>query len=264
MLRSAPTRRSVSDRLSGSSPMAAAFVLPPPHPGRVSSSSGRARQSNSSPSSAVRDILDDVEGPGVGPVDVLDDEDERLFGGAEVKVAANGPGQLPFAKVQLGECFADRAKAGHDAEPSRDRPRILVRIAKRSEDGRAQLACGFLEAILKRDGRVRANDLAERPIGEALAVWEAAAPPDARRVHVADEVADQSGLPGAGGTEHRDKERPRRACDATVGIDEELHLLVSANERRIFRPRFRSKRRRLLEQPRRETKRIPKPAFLRA
>ena len=77
-----PTRFAIScvhsSSESGSSRIDVAFSLPPPQPGRASSSSGRARQTSRIGTSArpVGEVLDEVEERRLAPVDVVEDDDE--------------------------------------------------------------------------------------------------------------------------------------------------------------------------------------------
>ena len=75
---STSTRGVASSSDSGSRTIELKLRWPPPQPGRRCVSSGREGQTNSSgPCDAVRELLEQVEHRGVGPVDVLDDDDGR-------------------------------------------------------------------------------------------------------------------------------------------------------------------------------------------
>ena len=81
--------RAVAAAGKGSRNTVRALVRPPPQPGRDSSSSPRARQSTIDGTlRPARQEIDEGEAAIVGPVDVLDDEDEGVGSGDGGQVAA--------------------------------------------------------------------------------------------------------------------------------------------------------------------------------
>ena len=101
---------------SGSSSIAVARRRPPPQPGRTSSSSGRARQRIRSGASRtqVGEVLDQLEQRLLGPVDVLEDQHERLRAAASCSAHSRA--------AQAISCWlrsAWTASRTPDASPSR-------------------------------------------------------------------------------------------------------------------------------------------------
>ena len=88
--RAARSDSSQSSPDSASSRIVVAFSLPPPQPGRSSSSSGRATQSREDRRipRPVGDVLDQVEEDRLGPLDVVEDHDLRAFGSASLEQLA--------------------------------------------------------------------------------------------------------------------------------------------------------------------------------
>ncbi len=151
---SAPMSSDDSSSESGSSRMEVALSLPPPQPGPPSSSSGRARQRIST--GALRDpvgeVLDQVEQRRLGPVDVLEDEHERqLMASASASLRTAQKTSSPTAPL------VPVPTAPSSVRRSRPRPghrRELPHLP----------AAGCL-----------GHDLPHRPVGDALAIREAAA-----------------------------------------------------------------------------------------
>ena len=81
------------------------FRFPPPHPGRRSSSSGRAVPMTRSGASAhpVDEVVDEVEQVVVGPVQVLEDEHERpTFGQGLEEPSPGGEGFVETLGARIG------------------------------------------------------------------------------------------------------------------------------------------------------------------
>ena len=99
-------------------------------------------------------MIDEVQQPVIGPVDVVEDEDERVASGEPLQEAAPGLEQLLAAHV------ARLARANEGAELGRD-----AVVAEQFPHGRLGLAsCHF--------GRVVVEDLALRLDGLGSAEYE--------------------------------------------------------------------------------------------
>ena len=100
---SASSSSSLSAGASGSSSVAAARRRPPPQLGLMSSSSGRARQQDHQRRvlDALGQVLDQLEQRLLGPVNVLEDEDQRPRVGELRRPLARGPGDLLLAPLGL-------------------------------------------------------------------------------------------------------------------------------------------------------------------
>ena len=170
-----PTRFSIrrphSSSESGSSRTEVAFSLPPPQPGRMSSSSGRARQIEQDRGAArpVGEVLDEIEERRLGPVDVVEDENERSSARERLEERSHGDEAVLGAYRRPRRARSSRPRAGRRPPLPRSAPN-----ARRS-----------LRARLVRRGRVFEPDrlldgLDQRPERDALAVGEAAAARDER------------------------------------------------------------------------------------
>ena len=172
---SRPSRRAVSTSESGRSDTVAAFALPPPQPGRRSSSSGRAvattssgtplaqsarwSTKSSSPSSAQwRSSNTSTGRPLLG-----EPLEEPAPGGERSRCA-----DRPYARRRRGRRAAACARA-----PTRPQRRP-ARVSPTASASFASATCG---GVGLEDSRLCLRHLAERPEADALAVGQAAALP---------------------------------------------------------------------------------------
>ena len=186
---------------------------------------------------AVRELLEQVEQRVVRPVDVLDDDDRRTVRG---ETGEERPPRLVGLEPHLA-----RRKDGQPEslvlEPERereDRGRTCG-IGNGSEDvlfESGDLGERSLGRIRVEHTRVRLEHLAERPVGDRLAVRQAAALQhrDAvgLRVRPREQLARQATLPDAGVAIDRDQLRPAGRREPSEDRAEELELLVAADHRR--------------------------------
>ena len=200
--------------------MAVERTRPPPQPGRLSRSSGPGEahdeQRGANP---VREVLDQVEHRLLRPVDVLEQEDERLDVGECLHDLARGPRDLLRAPLALERL----EHSGGEAEHVRDRLLLAAR---------AQLLEGFLERVVVGDPGRRLDHLRERPVRDALAVREAASGEDARALDAVRELAREPALPDARLAVDREQVRAAVPHGPRVRVVEELELRVAAHERR--------------------------------
>ena len=164
--------------------------LPPPQPGRDVEQLGArdAEEEDRRVAREVGDVLDEVDEDGLGPLQVVDDDDLRALGRTRLEQPAE-------RELRLGRRRADD-RVGLDAD--------------------------------------RDEDLDERPVGDALAVGEAAAAEDVGRVADAlEEVGDEARLADPGRAEQR--EEPARAVGDGVLVvaPEPLPLALATDERRL-------------------------------
>ena len=167
----------------------------------------------------VREMLDQVEHRLLRPVDVLEQEDERLDVGERLHDLARGPGDLlraPFALQRLEH-------SGGEAEHVRDRLLLAAR---------AQLLERFLERVVVGDPCSGLDHLRERPVRDALAVREAASGEDARALDAVRELAREAALPDARLAVDREQVRATVPHGPRVRVVEEVELRVAAYERR--------------------------------
>ena len=151
-------------------------------------------------------------------MDVLEEEDERLHLGDALHHLARGPGDLLRAAL----AFERLHQPGGEPEDVGDR---LLGAAL------AELLERLLERVVVRDAGRRLHHLAERPVGDALAVRKRATDQDARALDAVEELTCETALPDAGLAVDREEVRTAVAKAAVEGVLEELELGVATDER---------------------------------
>ena len=181
----------------------------------------------------VDELVEEVEEALVGPVDVLDDDDERALLGETLEEAAPGGERLvPAIASQLR--FAGEAE---EREEMCLDPRLVAGSGERVLHGLVDLRRDLLGRVLLEDASLRLDDLAERPQRDPVAVGEAAtlAPGDELRVGVDDsmELVDEAALADAGDADQREELRRALVPRPLEGIpdDAELALRPTSSER---------------------------------
>ena len=212
---------SVSDSVSDSGSSRSGVAARPrrPQDGRSSSRSGRARQTSRIGAwREAADVLDEVEQGRLGPVHVVDDDDERPLARERLEEPADRPEGLLRPRVRgLGEAH----RAG---DPLRDQLGAVV-VADELGDRGLRSSSGDL-----------LDDLRERPVGDPLAVGEAPADDDtrARRRSPRRSSRTSRDLPIPGGAE--DGDEPARLLARRASL-ERLHergeLALAADERGV-------------------------------
>ena len=175
---------------------------------------------------AVRDVLDQVEERRLRPVDVLEEQDQRLHVCDAVHHLARGPGDLLWAPLAL-EGFH---QSGRQPEHVRD---SLLGAAL------AQLFERLLERVVVRDAGRSLHHLGERPVRDAFAVGKRSTHEHARSLHAVEELSRQAALSDTGLAVDREQMRAAVAEAALERVLEELELVLPADERsaRAERPR---------------------------
>ena len=137
------------------------------------------------------DVLDGVEQDGVGPLEVVDDQDQRPAAGQDLEQALERPeGVLGQAGV-----LADAQQLG---DPLGDQRAPLL-----APEQLGQPAPGLLGGVVGADPGRLADDLDHRPQGDAVAEGRAVAAQDGGLVPEAGhELVDQPGLADPGRAEH--------------------------------------------------------------
>ena len=166
---SASTSSSLSSGASGSSSIAVGADAPAA-PARPHVEQLRPREAEDQQRrvlDALGEVLDQLEQRLLGPVDVLEDEDERLRVGELGGPLARRPGDLLLAALGL-----DRLEHA-DGEREQVGDRVVAALG-------AQLRDRLLDRVVVRDPGRDLDHLGERPVGDALAVGKRAAGEDAR------------------------------------------------------------------------------------
>ena len=140
------------------------------------------------------EVLDQLEEGRLGPVDVLEQDHERLLAGGCLEQLADRPERL--GRVGGGLRLAERTSHALD-----DRGRVLVVLQQPRDPG-----LRLLGALVVRGAHEALDDRAQRPEGEALAVGEAAAGHDlGLAAQRGPEVLRQARLADPGRADDRDQ-----------------------------------------------------------
>ncbi len=180
---------------------------------------GEAEKKDRRGSHPGRDVLDHLEQRLLGPVDVLEDEDERLHGGELLDPRADGPRDVLLAPLAL-----DRLEDA-DREPEQVGDRLaLARLAELLER--------LLERVVVGDPGRGLHHLGDRPVRHAFAVRQAAAAEDGGVLEPVDELSRQPALTDSGLPVERDEAGPPVARGARERVLEQLELGLAPDERR--------------------------------
>jgi hypothetical protein len=176
----------LSSSVSGWRRAETASSLPPPHPGRSSSSSGRAMHTIRIDARRLRSTTCSirVEHGGLGPVDVVDDHDHRLGRGHLFQSPPDRPGDL-FGR----RCGRTEPEDLGDPVCHGLAPPLLV-----------QASPGRRRWIVRADARRAREHLVDRPVADAVPVRQAPTAED-RGIgrQRGDELVDEARFPTPAG-----------------------------------------------------------------
>ena len=206
-------RRSALARLgarSGSSSTVVAFSLPPPQPGRRSSSSGRAMQSSRIGASRERSATCSTRSRKrrLGPVHVVEDARRAAARRRRPRAACGPPRRSPRRGRRLRLAEQRARAAGTSGRAPAARPQLL-------------------------------DDLDDRPVGDALAVGEAAAADDRARRRPARNSAASRDLPTPAAPSTVNSWHERSRDGLVEGVAQPPQLALAADHRRVEPPRDR-------------------------
>ena len=178
----------------------------------------------------LEQVLDELDERGVGPLDVLEDQDDGALLGHALEE------QPPAGE----EILAVRGAAVAEAEQllqARLDERALLRVGDHLLDHPGQLCERGLGRLVLADPRPHPHHLGERPEGDRVAVGEAAAlvPPDGldEAVDVLLELPGEARLADAGDPDDREEVRLLLVGRAVEELLDEAQLAVAADERRL-------------------------------
>ena len=205
---------------------------PPPQPGRVFEQLGPG-QGDDEDGVVARpgdEALEEVDEAGVGPLEILDDEDGGAGRGDALEERPPGREQLAALEV----------RGTLEPEEGEDRRLDLALLFVRRDVGAqhgADLLAGGLGALALGDVGTAADHLAQRPERHALAVGRGAALVPAHGLHepvdVLLELPGQAALADAGLAGDRDEAGATLAGGGVEEVLEERQLLVASDERRL-------------------------------
>ena len=186
-----------------------------------------------------RQVLDELQHRVVGPVQVLDHQDERATLGERLQVAGPRPEAL-FAR-RIVVAFAQPQERG---EP-RPQPPALLLVGDGGVDGGVQGRAGFDRVVVVHDAGLGLDGFGQCPEAHAFAVGQASAlpPPDqiGELFDVVGEVADQPRLADARLAHHGHElqgavdlvGRPGRRADPAEQLAQRGRLVRSTHERGV-------------------------------
>ena len=184
------------------------------------------------------ELVEEVEERLVGPVDVLDDQDERTLLGERLEEAPPG-GERLVAAVAADLLLAAEAE---ERQQVRLDAGLVAGPGERVLDRPADLRCDVGRCVLLDDARLRLHDLAERPQRDPVSVGETAtlAPGDELRVGVDDalELEDEPALADAGDADERQELRRALVARAVEGVADDRELALAADELRARLVRY--------------------------
>ncbi len=218
---SADASSSASPRPSGSSSIESARVRPPPHDGCWSSSSGRARQRISSGASRTQPARCSMSSSSGSSAQWMSSNPSTsgCLAGEPLGPLAHRPLDLLLAALVVER-----------VEHARGEPEQVGDLLVLAEDHQLLLRLGAVVVVGDPGGGL--HHLGERPVGDALAVREAAPDEHRRALERGDELAREPALAHAGLAVERDEVGAAVADGALVRVAEQLELALAADERR--------------------------------
>ena len=178
----------------------------------------------------LQQVLHEVEQRRVGPVQILEKEDDGCLGGHQLEEPP------PRGEEILLVGRSPLRKTEEVGEPRLD-PAALVRIGYVFFDRYAELRPCGLGGLVLENPRSHPHHLRQRPVGDALAVGEAATcvPPDVvdQAVRVLVELPAEPRLPDPGNADHRDGPGLALVSGCVECLPHEPQLDISPDERRL-------------------------------
>ena len=178
---------------------------------------------------SVGDLLEQVEERRVGPVDVVDHDDERLALGEHREQRAPGAVQLDTERGRLepGELLVARVETDRE----RERSGRVRQIGEKLGGERLDPRDADVGRVVVRDAGEALQDLGERPVGDAVAVGEAAPDEDPRALEPREQLAHEPALADAGVAVDRDELRALLGDHALLQREQQVELALAADER---------------------------------
>ena len=168
------------------------------------------------------DVLEQVEERLLAPLDVVEDDDDRLLARERLEESPERPERLLLRHLAVAETDGGGDLRCHQ---------LGVRLpAQAAGEARAELG----DRVVVRHLRQLTDDLRDGPVGDALAVREAAPLGDERVArHGRDELADEPRLPDSGGPDDRDDVAGAIARHPLVSLLQQPELVRAADQRAV-------------------------------
>jgi hypothetical protein len=171
------------------------------------------------------EILHEIEERGLGPLEVVEDDNERPASAEGFQEPADRPEGL--LRTGLGRDNAD------DAGDARGDELSILDSVERSQD----LRPGSLDGVAVKDPAGLFDELCDRPEGDPVPVRQAAPAQNNRlAANALDELAREAGLAHPGRPENCEEASPAALDSALEASTQKRELPVSAHQRRIHPP----------------------------
>ncbi len=175
-------------------------------------------------------MVDEVEETLVGPVQVVEDDDERALLGQRLEESAPGG-------IRLGSTVAagrDRFCETDERTQVPPHPGCVGGRRQDLDDARLQLLLHHFFAVALEDAGLRLDHLAERPVSDSLPIGQAPplAPVDEIRVglDVGEELGHEAGLSDPGHADERHELGSLLLSGPREGVTEQVDLLLSPDQ----------------------------------
>src|SRR5919106_2090073 len=184
---------------------------------RVEQLRSRETQDQERRAHPVGEVLDEIEQRFLGPVDVLEEEDERLHVAERLHDLPRRPRDLLGASLALERLEHPRREPEHVCD------RLLLAA-------RPQLLERLLQRVVVGDPGGGLDHLRQRPVGDSLAVRQAASRQDARALEPVDELPREAALADSRLAEDREQMCAAVADGARERVLEKLELGLAPDE----------------------------------
>ena len=193
---------------------------------------GHGHQQDGGAAAVVGHVLDQVEQARLGPVEVVEHHHQRPPLGQQLQQPPERPGRL-LGRAGGGLQPDELGDPGGDvlalAVPGPGSPTVRGGVQQP-----AQLGPGLGRGVGVGDAGGLADDLGHRPVGDALAVGQAAAAQHGRPREGGHGLADQPGLAHAGLAEHGQQVAAAGADDPLVHPGEQAQLGLATHDRGVL------------------------------
>src|SRR3990170_2315234 len=190
----------------------------------------------------VREMLDQIEQRNLGPVDVFEEQDQRLDVRDALHYLACRPGDLLWAALALQRLHQPGGEAEHVCDG------ILCAAL-------TELLERLLEGVVVRDARRRLDHLRERPIRDAFPIRQGATDEAARALDAVQELAGEPALPDTRLSVDREEMRAAVSKHPGERVLEKLELSFPAHEGST-RPQRSTRTLQRVDQPPRAKRRV--------
>jgi hypothetical protein len=174
-------------------------------------------------------MLDELEQPVVGPVDVLEHEHERVLLRERLPEAAPSRERF-FLRTRSGARLPDER-----TQMRQDPLRVLV---EHLLDSARELCVRLRVAVRLQDSRLRLHHLGERPVADALSIGERASLAPVGQLaavrDVGEELADKATLADPRNADDRHQLRRTLLAHEGKRVDDLRELALAADERRAL------------------------------